>query len=754
MHNRDNPAKLEDYSSIRVASIEETIDAGAIVRFLFRRKWVILGVIVIVTGITAIITLRQTPLYTATTTVLLDARPPNVLDSQIMPADQVLDTSIIMNEISVLTSTTLAARVVERLDLAADPEFNAALRSDEPSLREGIAAWLRNALPSTWAEAIGLAPDSGPIQTPAERQQQVMEAVVASFLGRLAVSRDGVSHVLRIAFTSVSPQKATTIANAVADLYIVEHIDAQFDAVRRVTDLIEGRLSTLAEQVRDAERAVERYREEHALIESEGRLPSAQQLSELNAQLVVARADLAEKEARLRQVRALIASGRNLDALLQIQTSQTIINLRQQEADLARQEADLTARLGSRHPSVLNILAQRRDNQRAIANEIQRIAAGLESEAAVARTREQTLSQTISRLTDQAAELGRNQIELRELERQALTSRTLYESMLQRFSQANEEERVRTTRSRVLALASTPIAPSYPQVKLFVAFGLVASVFLGIGLALVLERLNEGFRTAGQVEAKLGIGVLALVPQLAGPRGAGKIAQESIIKTPFSSYAEACRNVLTKIALSNAEQAPKVILVTSSLSSEGKSTLALSLMQMSAMSGRRTVLVDADLRRPSIHHMLGVESKDGLIQVLTGELPLEEALKLDERTGGHYLVAGDQVDTLPELVRFEHLQSLIAALRQSHDQVIIDSPPLLVVSDGYTLSKMADCTVLVVRWGKTPQVAAANALGKLQEIGTNVVGCVLSLVNIRWHSQYGYGDSEYYSRTYTKEYTR
>jgi len=735
-----NPGADSDaqYSATSGDAPEPLLDLRVIVQALRRRLGAILGVVGSATAVTLLIVFQLTPLYTATTLVLLDPREQQVVDIEAVMSGLPPDSAAVDSEVEVLRSRRLAARVVEQLDLVSDDEFNPALR------QPGVGAFLN---PFSWFA-------SSEEVDPATKAQVELNQVIDAFHNGLGVGRRGLTYVIAIRFTSDDPVKAAQIANTTAELYILEQLEAKYDATKRANEWLNGRLSELRAEVRAAEEAVEIYRRDNDLVGASGLTINEQQLAELSGQLILARAELAEKEAKYRRFRQLRNNGSGADTLADVLQSPVIAQLRQQEAEVDRRRAELSSRYGERHPEMIKVNAERRDLATAIRREVTRTVANVENEVAVTRTRVASLEDSLRDLEGRSGEGGLKEVRLRELESDAEAVKNLYESFLERFKQTSEQTSLQESDARVLSGATVPTQPSYPNKPIFLAVAIVFSGLLGVGLAFLLEHLDDAFSTVRQLEEKLGLPHLASIPDVAsdGKASGGTAPFDVVLERPLSAYSEAFRALRSGITLSDVDTPPQVVMITSALPGDGKTTTAISLARAAAAAGMRTVLLDCDLRRPSVHKSFKVMPEAGLVEFLAGQASLDRILLEDEAGSVHYLPVKSGAANPPDILGSQHMKALLDGLRQEFDFIVIDSAPVLPVVDSRVLSRLVDKVVFVVKWRDTPRDAAANAVRDLTDAGADFAGVVFERLDLRKQKRYSYGDSGYYYGRYSKYY--
>jgi capsular exopolysaccharide synthesis family protein len=730
------------------APAADAIDLRELGRRLWRRKGTIFGTAVTLSVLALLVIWQITPRYAADTYIMIEPRQQQVVDFTAVLSGLPADFETIESELEVIRSRGLMAKTIRKLRLDRDPEFNAGLRP--PSALQSLFD-IRRYVPEEWITAIFGSEEQTELS---ERQmaERLQERLTNILLGRLEVEVQGKSRVLKVSFESESPRTASDVVNTLADFYIVSQLDAKFEATDRANRWLAERIAELREKVDISERAVERFRQESGLIQGEGSTLAAQEISELNTQLVVERTKRVEAESRLYQAQRLLRSQGSADTALEVINSPLIQSLRSQESEVERRIADLSEELGSKHPKMIAVRAEIHDVRRKITGEVERIVGGLRSEVAVANARESTLLRALENLKVEAGRLNTADVRLRALQREGEANRSLLETFLLRSKETSSQESFQEADARVLSRAATPEQPSFPNKKLFLLLSIVLSFGVGLALALAIEQLDHGFRSMDQVATMLGVAPLGLVPALTGSWSATKSPETYVLRRPNSAYAESIRSLHTSLLLSNVDDPPKVIMIASSLPHEGKTAVSLSLAHLLASLGQKVVIVDCDLRRPRLHKSFGVSPQPGLIEYLSREAELEDVLCRHEASGAYLIPAGSPVLSPPDLLASENMRKLLAQLKQNYDSVIIDTAPTMAVSDTRVLSRFVDKTVFVVRWASTRREVATAALNQFREIGADVAGVLLTIVDAKKHAGYDFSDSGYYSGAIKKYY--
>ncbi|WP_246152143.1 GumC family protein [Roseospira navarrensis] len=737
----------------RQARTDDALDLMAILRMLWRRRAIILGTIVVFMVLATLMLVQVSPRYTATALLTLEARQESVIDIEAVMSGLSPDASVINTELDVLQSGRLLGKLVDARNLTDDPEFNSALRPPNP-----IVQYLdpRTYIPPEWLTALGLSPEAGPVLSEAEQRARQRNRVIDAVGAALSVSNPDRSYTIRVSFETGSPDKSAALANTLADLYLTDQLEAKFEAIERATRWLGTRIGDLRQRVREAEVAVQRFREENQIIQASERVTvSEQQLAELNSQLITAQNDLTAAEARYAQVRDLADRGA-ISALGAVLDSALVQRLREQEAQIQQRRAEISNRYGERHPEVSKVNAELQDIRGKIAVEVNRIVAGMGNEVQVARGRVKALETRLDALKATSSNVEAARVELRELEREAESSRVLLENFLSRSKETASQEGLQQADARIISEAKPPAAPSYPKKKLVLAVVLVLASAVGVGLAILLEALDRGYRSLDHVQRDTGVTGLGMVPRL--PRGKlrGKAPFDYVVRSPTSAYAEALRSAFNTLTYGRTPP-PRTVLVTSSLPGEGKTTLGLCLARLLARAGdRRVLFIEADLRRGRVWPTLSGRAKakrdedraPTLDAYLSGaEARWQACVITDEVSNLDLILGSGQGRDVQTLLRSDRMAHLVEAAREQYNLVLIDSPPVLAVSDAIVLSRLADTTVLVVQWAAMARDGVKSAVAMLDKADVEIGGAVMTQVDLRKHSRYGYGDyASYYGQ--------
>ena len=707
--------------------LEHAFDLRQYLNFVWRNWMFIAAVTALVFLIGVIYLVRATPLYTASTQVLLE-QPQTAPALAGVVSDAGFDVALyIENQLAILRSDSLLRRVVVKERLAVpSPIANKPQSPDVP----------------------------GDVSTAVD-EESVRDGI-NSLRGALGISQSGHAQVLNISITWGDPVRAAQLANAVADAYVVDQLDARLESAKRASGWLSDRLVELRGQLRDSEEAVAKFREAHGLTRSGPTVAlNDQQLSDLNSKLIAARTDAAEKKARVDFVADLAAGKKTLDVLPDSLQSASIVMgaLRGKLADASQREADLLARYNRSYPAVVNVEAEKRDIERSIAAETQRLAESFKSDYALAKARLDAIQRAMDEATGQGALGNDDTVKLRELERTAAVNKTLFEEFLQKAKITDEQSTFRARDVRVI-MPAQPGGQSFPNTRKVLLMALLAGLGLGIGGAFAMEKLRVGFTSPREVEQALGIPVLASVRRLKksdlSKDGKNIPVPFYQIHQPLSPFSESMRTLRSSIHMSDVDRPPRVIQVTSASPGEGKTTIAVSLAISAASAGMKVVLVDADLRHPAASRFFKLEREEGLVDLLTGAGTADKVLRFYKELKLTIIPAGSKTLNPPDVLGSERMKALVAQLKETFDYVVLDTPPVGPVVDAVILANLADKTIFVVEWASTARELVETSI-KQASIHKRVAGVVFNLVD--QDSAKKYGGEYYYGRSYEKYYS-
>lgn len=701
---------------------------GAVLSFdrvtdVLRRQWPLITAAVGASLALVIVYLvLAKPMYTANARIMMDTRQTQVLDKDSGTNSALIDTGYVDSQVEVINSDDLILSIVRRLRLTEDPEFNGS--------NPGLLAVVTGKIMSVF--------ESGEPPT----QERIEHAVVESIQKSLRVERVLTTYVLSLNYRAHSPDKAVKIVNAIADAYIVGALEAKYQSTKRATEWLQQRSVELSEQATASDRAVQTFKAEHNIVGTSRGLMSEQQLSDLNTQLVQARAATAEAKARLDRIEAIsdqdLAQPTVTDAL----NNSVITRLRAQYLDLQAQYADWSRRYGKTHLAAVNLANKMEELRKNIADELHRIGDAYRSDYEIAKSREASLDKNVKELVAQAGHTGQAEVKLRDLESAADTYRNLYNNFLEKLQSATQNQSFPLSEARLISTATKPDRKSSPRTVLALVGGLVGGLCLGFGAAFARELLNDVLRTPGEVEDELGVKCLGVLPDIRPPTktrallSASAKADEAglsryVVDHPFSRFAETLRNIKVSIDVARMTREIKVIGIVSSLPKEGKTTVAANFAQLIAMTGHRTILIDGDLHTRSLTRELAPNANSGLIEALSDPTGFSYHVQRSKETGLDFLpsIVASRMVNSADVIASRPMADLLAMLREHYEYIIIDLAPVMPVADSKAFSVLIDAMVYVIEWGATTRAALQESISGSEILQKKLLGAVLNRAN-------------------------
>ena len=756
-NSRINLSAVAQPASQVIDENDDVIDLRGLTHTLWRGKWIVV-ICTLIAAVLGFLAVSQfEPSYRASAKVMFDIQQSNVVNIQEVLVDQQFDASKLEDQVEVLRSTTLIERVITELRLDDNPEFNPTLRVPDPTVLDRVSEIVT--LPPEvmdLAQNIGLIAPAPPAPDPIEAARRIRLSVINNVLNGLSLKPVGRSRVIEISYASGNPRTSAVIVNAIASQYIVDQLEAKLEATRAATSWLSTRVEELRLRVQRAEETVESARLD--LSENTGQTleVTQQQLVALNGSLAGTRADVSRLQSLYDRLTTAVENGRDLGAISEFRASNIIQSHRQQETQLLSQKVALEGSVREGHPALVRLQQQLDEVQRYMSEEALRIVSAAEIDLQAAKAQETALTTEVRRLEQKALAQSGNQVRLRQLDREAEASRVLYENFLGRLQETSEQEDLQEADARVLSPAEQPLYPEGQAKRRTLMLAIIVGGVFGVGIVFLLDRLNNTFRSPNQLEELSGETVLGILPSI-GSRVTRREVIEHLREKPGSSLAESVRNLRTSILFSNIDRPPKVVMFTSSVPREGKSTSSMLVALTSRQMGKSAIIVDCDFRLPALARILNAaDGKPGLMSLLEDQAEIEDAIFHDPDTGLHVLMSrgsgGHGNINAADVLSSRKFEELIRTLSEMYDLVILDTPPALVVTDARIVSKLADTVVYVVQWDKTPRDAVFEGLKELRSVNAPLAGVVLTHVNEGRASRYSYDGYSYYKGKYRDYY--
>jgi polysaccharide biosynthesis transport protein len=730
------------------SAAESDADSGSTtmlqVRDFFGRQWRLIALVTSLAIVVGAIFIAISPArYTAQADMIIDTKRVTWTQAEMSSENRPVEDASVESEIETTKSEKVAIAVIRRLHLDEDPEF------------VGAGAGLRRRIFSLFKL-------SGGAEQVASKEE-LLRRILDRVRDNLRVTRLGRSYIEQIAYTSLDRDKAANIANTFAEAYIEDQLQAKFDATHRASIWLEQRIGELRQQASDAYKAVQDFKSENSIIIGvDGKLASEVELDQLGIALAKARADTSQARARLDRISRVLEQRpgpgkESLDIPDPIVTdalsNPVITKLRQQFLDDQNKESEWSARYGADHQAARNLRAEMAALQRAIWDEISRIAESYKSELQITKSQEESIDKRMTDVFQNSSSTRQSQVRLRELETAANTYRGIYETFLSRFTQSVQQQSFPSTEARVVTAASPPPVQSSPKILLTLALATICGLGLGVMSAFAREQMNRQIHTRAQLEKLLGTNCLAVLPAFAEKRptfgklrasnDSGVFRQLSEV-APFSATAEALRYI--KVAIDLHPTGGKVIGIISALPGEGKTTVATGFAAFVAKSGARTLLVDADLRNPSMTRTLGYANAPGLLNMVAGESDFGDLVITDSKFKFDFLPSSTQIKPMnsSDILNSPAMKQMLKAAKSDYDYVLVDLPPVLPVVDVKAVAHLFDAFVLVVEWGSTSTDEIVKAVGASSIVSERLLGAVLNKADEAVMRRFeGYSDRRY-----------
>ncbi len=745
---------------------ETGFSLAAILNTLWRRRPLIAATAIPIIALSVLYLIATPAKFTASTTIIIDTKRIQFLANDAMAETGGVDPAALDSQVETIKSEKVGGAVVKKLKLYDDPEF----------IGSGLS--LTQSLISSMGFTVT------PRRVPEELRAR---GAIGNFKNKLKIFRVGRSYVVEISFTSLDREKAAKIANETAEAYINDQLEAKFQATQRASIWMQQRISELREQASQAYRAVQDFKLANNLIidASTGKLSGERDLDELTAALGRSRSETAQAQAKLERITSVLESeggaptGLPDPAVADQLNNPVILKHRQSFLDTQKREAEYAARYGKNHQATVNLRTDMAGYQKAIWEEVRRIAETYKSEVEIARSREQSIEQRVTELFQQSGTNRHAQVQLRELETAATTYRTIYDNFLNRYTQVVQQQSFPATEARVITEATAPFAKSSPKSSFTLFFGVLAGLALGVVAAFIREHLDRVIRTREQLESGIGVNCIGVIPQVGkkAVRPWGMIwprmnrddwkrrpedkrrlgAQRSqepktpliLLRDdePFSPVAEALRGIKVTFDSSRLTgEENRVFGISSALAGEGKTTLAANLAVSIAKTRRKILLIDCDLRNPSLTRALHCEDQLGVIDLLLGQVTLEQAAQTHDQLGCDFLAGPAKRKPIhtAEILSSPIMAALIDEARNKYEYVIVDLPPLLPVVDVRAAAHLLDAFVLVAEWGRATTDQVEKSILSSPALAERLVGVVLNKADLSVMRRFeGYSGQHY-----------
>jgi polysaccharide biosynthesis transport protein len=712
------------------------------VRVLYKRRWLAGAAFIIVAVAAAVSSFTTIPIFQAKTQVLIEKENTNVVTfKQAIEQNQTTD-DYYQTQYKMLQSRALARRTIDALKLWDHPLLNPRPDASWSAGRAVMAPiglvsrWIRNTPP----------PAAGDVPSADETKKQ--SAIIDRFLSGLTVVPVRNSRLVDVKYSSTSPAFSANVANAHSKAFIEQNLEFKFLSSKEASDWLGERLAEQRKQVDASEHALQQYREQNNAIALDDRQDIVvQKLSDLNAAVTRAKTERIEKEALYRQIQTIQNDKSALDTFPAILANPFIQGLKTELAGLQRQLAELSDRLGDKHPDIVKLRSSIQMAEAKLQGEVGKVVQSVRNQYLAAQSQENSLTEALNQQKGEALAMNRKGIEYGVLARDAASNRQIFESLMQRTKETGISGELKTNNIRIVDAAETPRIPINVNRRNDLTLGLFGGAALGICLAFFFEYLDNRIKLPEEMKQHLGLPFLGMVPALFGKENPSPLISKGVPP----NFLESFRGLRTNLLFSSAESGPRSIVVTSTGPGEGKTLVAANLAVALAQAGPRVLLIDADMRKPRVHTVFERPQEPGLSNVLVGTAKASAAVRRTTLPSLWVMTAGMTPPNPAELLGSQRFKDFLASLGQHFEWVIIDTPPVMAVTDASVAAHVATGVLFVVGAQLTSRHTARRAIEQLQYARANLLGGVLNRVDLQHH---GYYYSTYYRRDYADYYQK
>jgi capsular exopolysaccharide synthesis family protein len=701
-------------------------------RIAVKRKWIIISLFVIIVTTVTISSFKMTPIYRATTQLLIEKENPNVVSIKEVMAIDRADTDYYQTQHKILQSRSLAKKTIQTLKLKDNKAFN-------PQEPPGLISQFRTLLFSLFSS-------NKPKAIPEESAEDTK--LIDRFLGMLTIEPVRNSRLVKVSFDSPDPILSSQVANTLAQLYIEQNLEIKFKYSEDASIWLNNNLARLRKKLEESEQALQRYKEKENIISLEERQNIVlQRLEELNKTALQAKTDRIGLETMYKRLQEVSGSPDLIESLPAVINNPLIQELKTAYAQEQRTLSELSQRYRAKHPNIIRQREKVEMMRKKIASEIAKITRGIETEYRVAKAREETLQQALDQAKKEAQELNQKAIQLGVLQREVESNRQIFETFLKRFKETSVTSDLRTSNIRVIDKAEIPLYPIKPRKKLNILLAMVVGLTLGVGLAFFFEYLDNTIKTPEDIEHYFKLPFLGLVGHFA----TNPSSELPTLHEPRSGFAEAFRHIRTNILFTAMDRPVKTLLITSASMEEGKTVITANIAIALAQMDKKVLLVDADIRKPRIHRLFDLKNTYGLTNLLLNgeknylsfyDTPIS-SLKL--------LTTGPIPPNPAEVIGSPGTEKFLAWVQDEFDYIVFDSPPIMSVTDPVILARLMDGVIIVVKAGVSTYPPVQRSIQQLQAVSARLLGIILNDVQFRKDSYYYQYYYRYYHYGYSQE---
>lgn len=710
--------------------LEDTdeIDFRHYLRVINRSKWGIIGVAFIAAIYGAFSAYTAQPLYKAEVKMLITPNQPNVVS-----IDPVINSTNIWlfyeTQYEIIRSRSVAMAVVKKLKL--DKAWSSENEKKEPGLLHDLKKWLFG---------FSFQDEKKTVLSREER----FENLAGMIQGGLTATGVEDSQIVLVSYVDTNPEQAARIANAIADAYMVVGLESRLEVAKKAVSWLTERMGDLRKKLAISETQLQEFQAKEGIVDTESQQRIVERkLATITDKLVRAQTDRLDAETRYRQVQKAKAERKSLESLTPVLKHPLIQRLKEENSKLSRRVAELNERYGKKHPKMIAARLDMKEARTRLDEEVSKIVEGVRREYEIAVENERRLLKLDKEMKSGIRDLKGKEFQLVKLEREVATNRQLYETFLSRFKETDISGNSSFSNVRIIDHALPPTAPFWPRKKRIILLWLLGGLFVGVAISFAKEGFTNTFRSVADVERETGIPGIGSVPIVDKGKLGSYLGDRKFLDNSVDPFFESIRNIRTGIILSDIDNPPKIIMITSAAPDDGKTSLSCELAMSFSQLGR-TLLLDADLRKPSIAKIMNLDQNPGLTDMMASDVSINEVVKNDEKHENlHFVTSGSKASNALEILSSKKFDNAIRVFRNAFDYIVIDTPPSLLFSDALVIGSLVDCAVLVIRADKTTIPMVSDTLKRFQVSNIDILGAVLSHIDTRFMDA-RYGSYSYY----------
>jgi len=724
------PAKinLDQHASKELHELEEKLDFVEYWKSISKRKWSIFAFAITLATLTAVIVFLMTPVYRSTTTILVDATKSKVVSIDEVYSGFSDNRDYFQTQVEILKSPDIALKTITKLKLWENPEFDPRSKGESITHKFLVTVGYLDPSPQEWDES------------------SLAKAVLFKFNKQLSIEPVRLSLLVRVNFDSTDRDLAARVANTMASVFIDSDLDVRFQMTQRASKWLEERMVGVREKLDASEKALQAYRDQAGIIDvkSDAQSGAGKQIEEVTQRLVETRLRRAEAENAYNQIKNA-SKGADLSSLPAVVRNVVVAEALKQQAEADRKLSEIAQRYGSEHPKYVQAEGEAKTARENVKRQIDTVVQSVTREYEVAKGTENMLAQTLNQAKGSVQGINKKEFQLNLLEREVDSNKQIYDLFLKRAKETNVSGDLQNPVGRIVDQGKSNNAPVKPQKIQIISIAFVLGLLIAAGASLLIDLLDNTLKSTTDVEAKLKQPLLTTLPLLAKKDADRSSTAHLFLEDPKSLYSESIRTARSAVLLSSIDLSNRILLITSSVPGEGKTTFSINL-SVAHSHTKKTLLIDADMRRPAVAKGLDFEQHSlGLSDLVAGTATFSECVKTVAGCDLHVITTGTSVPNPLEIILSQRFKDTIAELSKIYEIVIIDSPPVELVSDALVLSKMASGVIYVVKALDTPFQLARKGLMRIRRAEGKILGVVLNHLDFKKAEKY-YGEYSGYGK--------